>query len=321
MSSITPPIIITGMHRSGTSMITDMLRRLGLYTGWEIEENAEAVFFLKRNEKLLNICGGSWENPSVIKNLLDKPLLRESIAEKLTKEMNSSHFISFLGPRIFAGPRHVKNIDFPWGWKDPRNIYLLPLWLDIFPKAKVIHICRNGIDVACSLRNRAGEELESQRRNLETDLTIKNRIWRRIGKIRNDTTSLFVYNWIQYLRHRLSSLSTYDGIEIPRTINLEEGFRLWHSYIEKYFDQISSFENECLMVKYEDFISNPEENLLKLIEFCDLDPNTPILKLLCQGINAERRFAFTNDREAVGLYHRVRQDKWMNNLGYGDIKI
>lgn len=321
MSSITPPIIITGMHRSGTSMIADMLRCLGLYTGWEIEENAEAVFFLKRNEKLLNICGGSWENPSVVKNLLDKPLLRESIAKKLMKEMNSFHFISFMGPKIFAGPKHVKNIDFPWGWKDPRNIYLLPLWLDIFPKAKVIHVCRNGIDVACSLRNRASGELENQRRNLDAKLTIKNRIWNRIGRIRNDSTSLFFYNWIQYLRHRLGSLSTYDGIEIPRTVNLEEGFELWRNYIEKYFDQISSIQNECFTVKYEDLISEPEENLLKLIQFCDLDPDTGLLKPLCERINAKRRFAFTNDPEAVELYHKVRQDKWMNDLGYGDIKI
>ena len=321
MSSITPPIIITGMHRSGTSMVTDMLRRLGLYTGWDIEENAEAVFFLKRNEKLLNICGGSWENPSVIKNLLDNPLQRKCIEKKLTQEMNSFHFVSFLGLKKIIGSRYLDQINFPWGWKDPRNIYLLPLWLDIFPKAKVIHVCRNGIDVACSLQYRASGGLKTQRRDLDAKLTMKNRILNRIGRMKNDSAALFFYNWIQYLRHRLGSLSTYDGIEIPRTVNLKEGFELWHDYIEKYFDQISSIQNECFTVKYEDLISEPEENLLKLIKFCDLDPDIGVLKSLCERINVERRFAFTNDPEAVELYYKVRQDKWMNELGYGNIKI
>ena len=38
-----------------------------------------------------------------------------------------------------------------WGWKDPRTCFSLSLWLKIFPKAKVIYIQRNGVDVAQSL--------------------------------------------------------------------------------------------------------------------------------------------------------------------------
>jgi hypothetical protein len=304
-------------------MIAGMLRRFGLYTGWEIEKNAEAVFFLKRNEKLLNICGGSWENPSVIRNLLDQPKQREYVAKKLKKEMNSFHFMSFLGPKKFVSLRGADNIDFPWGWKDPRNVYLLPLWLDIFPNAKVIHICRNGIDVACSLRNRASRELKIQQSNFEVELTTKKgtweRIWGRIGKTGKDNISLSAYNSLQHFRSRIGSLSTYDGIKIPRTVDLEEGFKLWHNYIEKYSEQSASIENECLTVKYEDFISEPEENLLKLIRFCELDTDLGSLKSVCQSINAKRRFAFISDREAMELYQKVRQDKWMNGLGYGDI--
>lgn len=32
-----------------------------------------------------------------------------------------------------------------WGWKDPRNVYTLGLWLIQFPNARVIHIIRSGI--------------------------------------------------------------------------------------------------------------------------------------------------------------------------------
>ncbi len=30
-----------------------------------------------------------------------------------------------------------------WGWKDPRNTFTLPMWLSIFPKARVLHVLRN----------------------------------------------------------------------------------------------------------------------------------------------------------------------------------
>jgi hypothetical protein len=41
-----------------------------------------------------------------------------------------------------------------WGWKDPRNSITLPVWLKLFPDARVIHIVRNGVDVAESLYRR-----------------------------------------------------------------------------------------------------------------------------------------------------------------------
>ena len=61
MPSPVSPIIIVGMHRSGTTMITDMLQQLGLFMGWVLQENSEALFFVQRNERLMNACGGSWE--------------------------------------------------------------------------------------------------------------------------------------------------------------------------------------------------------------------------------------------------------------------
>ena len=65
------PIIILGMHRSGTTMIVKMLQEMGLFIGWDLEENYEARFFFSRNETILNSCGGSWDNPKVIDNLLN----------------------------------------------------------------------------------------------------------------------------------------------------------------------------------------------------------------------------------------------------------
>ena len=72
MKPLTPRklLFVVGMHRSGTTMITNMLRALGLFTGWQLQHNSEAMFFVTRNEKLLNVCGGNWANPAPVDKLL-----------------------------------------------------------------------------------------------------------------------------------------------------------------------------------------------------------------------------------------------------------
>ncbi len=58
------PVIIIGMHRTGTSMITKLLEEYGIYFGSLKEHHNEAIFFLKINEKILEIC-----NSAVCKNI------------------------------------------------------------------------------------------------------------------------------------------------------------------------------------------------------------------------------------------------------------
>ena len=48
----------------------------------------------------------------------------------------------------------------PWGWKSPLTTFTLPIWLDLVPHAKVIHIYRHGVDVANSLRQRENRDWE-----------------------------------------------------------------------------------------------------------------------------------------------------------------
>jgi hypothetical protein len=40
------PVIILGMHRSGTTMVTKLLEEVGLFVGDRLDENHEAVLFL-----------------------------------------------------------------------------------------------------------------------------------------------------------------------------------------------------------------------------------------------------------------------------------
>src|SRR4051812_23444294 len=59
-----PPVILLGMHRSGTSLIARVLDQLGLFQGSELQEDHESVYFLDVNDTLMKRIGASWDNPS-----------------------------------------------------------------------------------------------------------------------------------------------------------------------------------------------------------------------------------------------------------------
>ncbi|WP_297444278.1 sulfotransferase [Desulfurobacterium sp.] len=147
-----PLVIIIGMHRSGTSMLSRILGKLGIFMGWKKEQNNEALFFLRFNDWVLKQAHASWDNP--YNYTLAGPDFRELMTELANKYIKSIRRVQYLGFPDFFKYRSLKELDFPWGWKDPRNTFTLDIWLKVFPNAKIIHIYRNPIDVAESLRKR-----------------------------------------------------------------------------------------------------------------------------------------------------------------------
>ena len=153
MNEIFSPICIAGMHRSGTSVLTHMLHKCGLYLGAENDimppapDNPEGFWenlrFVEVNDTILNWLGGSWENPV----LVDLPLLKQ----KPDWPRLEHHVLQLL--KGFEGKE-------PWGWKDPRNSLTLPFWQYFLPQMKLIIPFRKPLDVARSLQKRNGFSLE-----------------------------------------------------------------------------------------------------------------------------------------------------------------
>ncbi|QNR23286.1 sulfotransferase family protein [Croceimicrobium hydrocarbonivorans] len=137
-----PPFIIIGMHRSGTSILTKVLEKSGIFMGVVKDHNYEAMHFLSINQQVLWKSGADWHKPKVPEKLH----WHEIPAQELFRE----HFR--LNGRLAQwrqALRHEK-----WGWKDPRNTFTLDMWLAKFPGAKVIHLLRNEDDVVASLQKR-----------------------------------------------------------------------------------------------------------------------------------------------------------------------
>ena len=57
------PIIVIGMHRSGSSLLVKVLQELGVFMGNDFEENNESMFFNKINDWRLLQAGASWDIP------------------------------------------------------------------------------------------------------------------------------------------------------------------------------------------------------------------------------------------------------------------
>ena len=152
------PLIIIGMHRSGTSLLARQMEDLGIAMGkWQGKNTSEAMFFRHRNELLFALAHASWDNPDAFLRALDKPLWRRAFARAAACDLGTLYTLNFLPPKALA--RFTSAPHRFWGFKDPRTSLTLPVWCDIFPNAKVINIVRDGNAVASSLHERSKKQL------------------------------------------------------------------------------------------------------------------------------------------------------------------
>jgi len=153
------PIIVIGMHRSGTSLLASQLEDLGVAMGkWQGEKTSEAMFFRHRNQLLFSLARARWDNPDVFLRALDNPHWRRVFGRVAACDLGTLYTLNFLPPkalgRFAPAPKQL------WGFKDPRTTLTLPVWCDIFPDAKVINMVRDGNAVASSLYRRSKKQLQ-----------------------------------------------------------------------------------------------------------------------------------------------------------------
>jgi hypothetical protein len=298
-------------------MVTDILRRLGLFIGWDLEKYNEARFFQYRNERILNACNGGWDNPTVIEPLLSHKDVYERVRKILHRDLTSFAAISYLGPANFIRYRSVFRLTIPWGWKDPRNTFLLPLWLDIFPEAKIVHVFRNGIDVAQSLHNRERARIQNVlRRNKHFSKAIPSQI----NSIRDNglvlTLTRNVRNALGKTRTPLYELKRH---RVHSCISIDRGFQLWRTYVKTAFENLENNSNPAINLKYEDILAEPEKHIVELRAFCGLDHKNIRIETILPIIRNERRYAFKKYESMIGFYGTVKDDFWMQKLGYSTL--
>jgi hypothetical protein len=139
------PVLVVGMHNSGTSILTEILHKSGIFFGVNMGHYESHFFSIFINDSLILGGDGNWAK---------LPLMREDQVLSYEKTVGSfikKHWISDYLQWGYDGKS-------PWGIKDPRLCVLLPLYIKIFPGAKVVHIVRDPNDIAASLtgKDKAG---------------------------------------------------------------------------------------------------------------------------------------------------------------------
>lgn len=149
-------VVVMGMHRSGTSAASQLLKRLGFYFGNNLikkidEINADGFWedrtVVAINERILELLGSSWYS--------FQPLPAQWWTIPAMEE-------------CYAAAAQWLDRDFnyqvPAAIKDPRFCRLLPFWLHFFEQKKfeprLVFIYRHPLSVAASLKKRDGFGVE-----------------------------------------------------------------------------------------------------------------------------------------------------------------
>jgi tetratricopeptide (TPR) repeat protein len=143
------PILITGMHRSGTSMIARILNLTGLDLGPEDE-------LLPAGEGNPH---GFWQNQQ-LDQITEDVLLQLSggwdiLLPQFEEDWHKSKAIALAYDRAHQAISQLAGTQ-PWGWKDPRASIVIPFWHTVLDDLKTVICLRHPQEVALSLSKRVG---------------------------------------------------------------------------------------------------------------------------------------------------------------------
>jgi hypothetical protein len=140
------PLLVLGMHRSGTTLIARLLGAAGIFMGSRLSSNYEPRLIQDTNRQILDYFQAGWldvdqvPSPEALMNGFDG--LCSEVATRLTEDL----------PISFCGGHQIDHAG--WGFKDPRTSISAGLFLRLFPNARAIFIHRNAEDVASSILKR-----------------------------------------------------------------------------------------------------------------------------------------------------------------------
>jgi hypothetical protein len=151
-----PVIVITGMHRSGTSLVASLLQSAGIDIGQRLmtasEGNIKGHFedldFVEFHENIIKSQGFSPEGWILEKKIKVPEQCLEKAKEIINNRSKYSQF---------------------WGWKDPRSTLFLDFWREQIPEIFYIFLFRSPWEVIDSLYRR-GDEIFLKNPNFAADV-------------------------------------------------------------------------------------------------------------------------------------------------------
>lgn len=240
------PLIIIGMHRSGTSMASKILSENGIFPGKDIDRHYESLFFRGLNQFCFRQAGAFWDAP-------ENMLFTDDYFETQMSLFFKKQLIRFLKRKFGCSYTKTSNQEKRFMWKDPRSTFTEHIWRKIFPDAKIIHIYRHPVDVAVSLKNRE-ENFRKQ--------TIR----RRRSGIKKHINEFFK-----------SDKRIYS--ESVRALNTAASVELWELYVNRAFQ----IKENILHLSYEEVLLNPQNEFARIENFLGIKLNKSSSDTLNRG--------------------------------------
>jgi hypothetical protein len=205
-------LMIAGMHRSGTSLISSVLQKAGLFIGDELMAAGEG------NEK------GHFEN-------IDFYNFQVKVLESLSLDTDGWDLktIETLNEEFDKEAMDIiqRNNKEEWGWKEPRTTLFLKYWENKIPNMKYLFVYRDPWDVVDSLYRRGSDP------KIMADAQLAFKVW--------DFYNREIIS--AYKKHKENSILIHiDDLikDIPgviKEINARFGFNLKPEKVGNIFDQ------------------------------------------------------------------------------------
>ena len=140
-------LIVAGFHRSGTSLVCQLLHNAGLFLGYDmlgakfsnLHGHFEDREILKLHQQILADNGQTWLVSEPFLPVITGPHWQRM--EQIIRRRDAEHSL--------------------WGFKDPRVCLFLMIWKHLLPNAKVLLVYRHFSDSTYSLARRQAAELFS----------------------------------------------------------------------------------------------------------------------------------------------------------------
>jgi hypothetical protein len=245
-------LVVAGMHRSGTSLISHWLHDCGLQIGESLLEggkgNEEGHFedleFLKMHEEILTRKGCDAAGLHAPFDVVPTPYEKAKMQAIIS----------------------VKNTCFTqWGWKEPRTCLFLSTYTELLPNAKYLVVLRSYQDVVHSLIRRDLAHIEERYRARGP---LHRWFWRHIarpGRLRRHRqkhAERYLQAWLTYNEKILEAL---DGL--PESHYLVVSYQMMRQRSDEVFRFLSShwrfrlhYENFATVFKNE-LISKQSDGL------------------------------------------------------------
>lgn len=266
-------VIIIGAPRSGTNMLRDILVQFNGFSSWPCDE----INYIWRHG---NSRFSSDELPIELANELSRRYINKQFL-KIRRKYNANVVVE----------------------KTCANSLRIPFVNSIIPDAKYIFIYRDGIDVigSASLRWRA---------KLDFKYLIK--------KIKFIPLVDIPYYSSRYISSRLYKIFSKDkrlsvwGPKINDMNNLFKNYNLnevcalqWQRCMNLTEEGLLSIPNENVFrIRYEDFVKNPSQSIIKIMKFLNKDIPMEILQASVSKVS----------RENIGKGRKALGDHQVSNL-------